>query len=111
MRYETDTITLPAHWASFLINGDPSSIADTDERERAQATVKRLAWEGWSIVSTEGEPRFTNKYRLYDGGAPWSAGDVLDYVMLRRKVGSARRGPRTGRLGDGTMPELDDFRF
>lgn len=27
----TETYTLPAHWASYLLNGDASGISDADE--------------------------------------------------------------------------------
>ena len=90
MAIETDTITLPSYWASALVNGDYSGLSDDSEVKRVNATIDRLAADGWHVVSTADdddgnsvEPRFTWHYRLYDPGADCSGGEVLDYVLLR----------------------------
>ena len=84
---QTDTVTLPAYYASAFINGDYSGLDDA-EAAHASEIVGRLALDGWEIVDVardeEGngqEPRFTWSYRLYEGNA--SGGDVLDYIVHR----------------------------
>ncbi len=87
MTIERDTITLPAAWASALINGDYSGFDYSNEYEddaaRCAATEQNLADQGWSIVSCNDEPRFTCNYRLYDPYADCVGGEVLDYTILR----------------------------
>ena len=86
MAMETDTITLPAAWACALINGDYTGFdysGNDAEAARCEAAEAALAAEGWSIVDCAGEARFTNSYRLYDAGADFDGGDVLDYTILR----------------------------
>ncbi len=83
-KIEVDTVTLPAVWASALVNGDWSGLdaADTAACERE---IERLKADGWSVVSTsdDAEPRFTKQYRLYNPGSDYTGGDVLDYVVHR----------------------------
>lgn len=85
---ECDTTTLPAYWASALINGDFSGL-DDDEAARCRAAIGQLAADGWRIVDTardeDSEQRFTWHYQLYDPGADCSGGEVLGYVILRPK--------------------------
>lgn len=72
-----ETVTAPAYWASYLVNGDASGISG-DEQARADAWRKR---EGvLNVVSCADESRFTRMYQLYDPLAECSAGDVLDYT-------------------------------
>jgi hypothetical protein len=83
---ETDTITLPAAWASALVNGDYTSFDYDDDdagAARCEAAEAELAADGWSIADTVGEPYFTWSYQLYDGGADCSGGEVQDYTILR----------------------------
>jgi hypothetical protein len=84
-----DLITLPAPWASALVNGDTSSF-DNDPKELAayETQLAGLRSTGWEVVDVERdengealEPRFTNCYALYGGTA--GAGDVLSYVIRR----------------------------
>lgn len=82
---ETDTVTLPACWASALINSDYSGIPEC-EVDRASAAVHRLAYEGWQIADCEEDSRFTWSYRLYDPLADCDGGNVLDYTIIRRKI-------------------------
>jgi len=79
MTIETDTITLPAHWACALINGDDEGLCP-GEIERIDA----LLTDGWYVASdVEDSERFTWSYRLYDPGAPCDGGLVADYVIHR----------------------------
>lgn len=93
MAIETDTVTLPAAWACALINGDYTGFdyngADEAEAQRCEAAEAALAADGWSIVDCADEPRFTNMYRLYDAGADFTGGDVLDYTVLRAVADTA----------------------
>jgi hypothetical protein len=80
MTIETDIVTLPAYWASALVNGDTSGM-DDDEIADMEAQLDGLASEGWRVVSTvdDDEPRFTWSFNLYGGNC--AGGDVLDYVV------------------------------
>lgn len=80
---ETDTITLPAYWASAIINDDWTGISDDAEAERCRRQIDQLAMDGWRIVSTEGEAYFTWSYKVHDPGADCTGGEVIDYVIYR----------------------------
>ena len=80
---ETDTITLPAYWASAIINGDYSSLEDPAEAQRCRDVVSFWAQAGWDIVDCEEEARFTWHYQSADPGADCTGGDVLDYTMIK----------------------------
>lgn len=86
---KTDTITLPAYWATALVNGDYSGMTDEAEAARCRAVIAHWADKGWCLYDVarddDGEAheaRFTWSYRLYDPGADCSGGEVLDYVMI-----------------------------
>jgi hypothetical protein len=87
MSIEVEKITLPAYWASALVNNDYSGIQDPDEAVRCRAQVVKLVADGWEVVDCADEPRFTWSYQLYDPGASCSGGEVLDYAILRRYKG------------------------
>lgn len=76
---ESDTVTGPAHWASYLINGDDSGMTD-EEIAACNAWQKKL--EPWYVVSTadDDEPRFTNSYDIHSG-TDIRGGSVIDYVV------------------------------
>lgn len=80
-----DTVTLPAYWASALVNNDWSGLTEV-ETVMCRAAIARLAADGWSVVSTvdDDEPRFTWSYQLYCPEADCSGGDVLDYVVHKK---------------------------
>ena len=82
--HHINTVTLPAYWASALVNGDYSGLDDA-EAARCEAAEAKLAEDGWSVVSTadDDEPRFTWSYKLYDPEADCSGGEVLDYTVLK----------------------------
>ncbi len=81
----TTTVTLPAYWASALINGCYDSL-DEAEAARCEATINQLADEGWAVVSCDDESRFTWNYKLYDTGADCDGGDVLTYTLIKRRA-------------------------
>src|SRR6185436_4433097 len=54
-KIETDTVTLPACWASALINGDESSFSLDDDGGEVEivaidAALAPLTAEGWSVI-------------------------------------------------------------
>jgi hypothetical protein len=84
MTIKVDTITLPAYWASALVNGDFSGL-DANEEGECRAMIKDLWRRGLAVVSTADgtagyAPRFTKHYRLYAPLSAFSAGEVLEYV-------------------------------
>lgn len=74
MKFET--VTLPSHWASYLINGDDSGLDDDDARE----IVATLVREGVrNVVDLDDDSeRFTWHYRMYGGNA--EGGSVCDFI-------------------------------
>lgn len=84
MTIQFDTVTLPAYWATALVNNDWSGL-NADEADMCRAAIERLKTAGYQIVSTvdDAEPYFTWQYRLYCPEANCSGGDVLDYVAHR----------------------------
>jgi hypothetical protein len=72
---ETTTLSLPAYWASYLINGDASGLED-GEQERVD---EFLAREGLPApVSCSDEAYFSRHNDAHIG----LAGDVLHYTFL-----------------------------
>jgi len=71
----TRTLTLPAYWASYLINGDASGL-EPGEQETVDAFLAR---EGLPApVDCTAEPYFSRHNDAHTG----LAGDVLDYTFL-----------------------------
>jgi hypothetical protein len=73
---EVITVIAPAAWASYLVNGDASSLSDA-EVAQADRYVK-----GVRIVSTVdgAEPYFTSRFQLYGGIENAACGEVIEYV-------------------------------
>ncbi len=79
-KLRADTVTGPAHWACYFINGDASRLDDADIA-RADAWVER---NGCPVsIADDDEGRFTWSYDLYAGypDAP-RGGTVVDYIIL-----------------------------
>lgn len=75
---EVEQRTAPAHWASYLVNGDASGLG-ADEQAAADRWVKRLSQDGWRVVSAEGEAWFAHScdaLRRFNG-------DIIEYVLHR----------------------------
>lgn len=70
---EIEEYTLPAYWASYLINGDASGLED-GEQERIDAWLKAHG-NPWCLGCSD-ESYF--KHTFYDVGGEL-AGDALDY--------------------------------
>jgi hypothetical protein len=85
MAFEHDTTTLPASWASALVNNDTSGLSDA-ETKRLIAAVDKLLGDGWTVVDTVADSeRFTWYYRAYDPQQETDGGNVMDYVITRAK--------------------------
>ncbi len=84
---EVTTATAPAHWASYLVNGDasgfdyyntPTHAAGDEDKAQCDRWLNRLAEDGWRVVSCEGEPYFA---RSSDAGVRNC--DIIEYVLHR----------------------------
>lgn len=74
---KTITYTLPAYWASYLINGDASGLDDGE-----QAVIDAwLAKEGYPNIVSCGDESYFSRYN--DAGT--LAGDVMEYTALVRE--------------------------
>ncbi len=83
-----DTVTGPAYWASYLVNGDDSSLTP-EEKAHADAWAARLG--DWSVVGiadgedgSDQEARFTWSYDIHSG-TDTRGGDVVDYVIHKHE--------------------------
>ena len=82
MNIETIEYTLPAYWASYLINGDASGfdIANTPDDPDA-GTREQLEIDQW--LESEGNPHFVDcgeQYFSWHNDATSLGGDVCDYI-------------------------------
>lgn len=83
MTIETSTITLPAYWASALINADQSGMSES-EIACMNAYLDTALKGGWYVVSTEGEPYFSWHFGRHGGEC--DGGQLQDYVVHRQKT-------------------------
>lgn len=74
MRDRTETHTLPAYWASYLINGDDSGLSD-NERRRIDRYVKVNGLGACLDVTNEEE--FS-----WDNDADELAGSTAEYTFI-----------------------------
>lgn len=80
--FETTTVRAPAHWASYIFNGDSSGL-DDDDAYACMRFVTGLSEEGWRFTGTEEvDPWFA---RTNDAGT--LACDVFTYELLRECSG------------------------
>ncbi len=70
-----------AYWASYIINGDASSL-EPAEKALCDAWLQRELEEGEDIVDCAEESHFSWHYGLHTG-ADCSGGDLLKYTVLR----------------------------
>ena len=84
MSVRFETITAPEHWASYLINGDRTSLSES-EIEMVKRWLARECIARDDFVSCSDEPRFTWSYRLYCPEAEANGGSVLDYTYAVRE--------------------------
>ncbi len=80
MTIQSDIVTGPAYWASYLVNGDASGMSPA-EKAAADAWHASLA-PAYVVATSDDEPRFTWHFSLYGGTC--RGGDVLDYVVHSR---------------------------
>ena len=90
---DTLKITLPAYWASYIINGDGSGL-EPGEKEIADRAIKRECGDEWTIIDCSEEARFTWSYRLYNPEADCEGGEVLDYTAIRLPQSDNNRAAR-----------------
>lgn len=79
-----DVYELPAHWASFIINGDDSGMTDF-EVEIATAELDNIYDAGHVLVDVIGEPFFMKQRRAWKrwaGSDRVIAGMVYEYVAV-----------------------------
>ena len=74
-----ETIKAPDHWASYLINGDASSL---DAREIRAADYWLELNDVESVVDCSEEAEFTWHYGLYNPLADCAGGSVLEYTVF-----------------------------
>lgn len=123
---EQTTASAPAHWASYIVNGDASGLEfsntpDNNAGDRdiaaCDAWLASLAADGWSVtVDSDREPEFrhTCDARAF---APL-AGDMLEYTLYRRiesapappAIGDAIRSEATGETVRVIQVERDRVR-
>ena len=81
MKYETIDYTLPAYWASALINGDYSGMADSELETIEWFCLDVIAEHGNAFFSTnDGEPSFITYHDAKYLGV--LAADCLTYSIL-----------------------------
>jgi hypothetical protein len=104
---EVDTVTGPSYWASYLINGDDSSL-DPEEKAHADRWIEKL--KPYYVVDVErdedgdgSDPRFTWSYGLHSG-TDTNGGDVVDYVV-HKDTGSDHEPSRFDVLRDSGESE------
>jgi hypothetical protein len=78
-KIEVEVVTMPAAWASYLVNGDASSLTES-EVAAADAYTKGVTVVGvHEYADATNEPRFTRAFRIFGGTS--DAGEVLDYTV------------------------------
>jgi len=67
---------MPAHWASYLINGDASGLT-LEERSQCNAYLKAQGIA--DVIGCDEEAHFSWSFSLYGGDA--EGGDLLNYTV------------------------------
>lgn len=91
---QAETITLPANWASALVNDDFSGL-DDEESDQCQMMMHELAQHGYQVVDAAGEPYYTNNYQTHNPHSQYRGGEVMDYIV--HKAPSRQPQEHTGR--------------
>ena len=79
---EFTAIAGPAHWASYLINGDASGLEE-GELAKVEAWLEREGILGIQDVDSDSE-RFTWHYRMYAPECGYDGGTVVDYICTMK---------------------------
>lgn len=81
-----DVYELPAHWASFIVNGDGSGMTDS-EVELATAELDAIFDAGHVLVEPIGEPFFERNpaWKRWSGSDKVIAGMVYEYVAISHR--------------------------
>lgn len=89
MAIEVTTATAPAHWVSYLVNGDasgfdyyntPEDKAGDRDKAACDTWTARLAEDGWYVVSTDDE----ESHFAHSNDADTLPGEVITYVLHRQ---------------------------
>lgn len=88
--WETERVTLPASWASALVNSDGLGLEDdAGDAAACRAWIAEAAEEGWRVVDVargveenDEDPWFSANAGLH--GSPYSGADLLTNVRERR---------------------------
>lgn len=77
----TETELMPAHWANYLINGDPSGMEDNDITRCDEHIDKIIGFRDASVtVEDDAEPFFSWSFDLHGGNA--KGGELLEYTII-----------------------------
>ena len=81
-----DVYELPAHWRSFIMDGDKSGMTDS-EIELALAEMDNSFDAGHILVDVIGEPFFERSpaWKRWSGSDKVIAGMVHEYVAIRHR--------------------------
>lgn len=81
-----DVYELPAHWVSFIMNGDDSGMTDS-EVELATAELDNIFDAGHILVDVIGEPFFERNpaWKRWSGSDKVIAGMVYEYVAISHR--------------------------
>jgi len=81
-----DVYELPAHWRSFIMDGDKSGMTDS-EVELAIAEMDNIFDAGHILVDVIGEPFFERSpaWKRWSGSDKVIAGMVYEYVAVRHR--------------------------
>lgn len=90
MAHPQTHIVGPASWASYLINGDASSLSEND-REDADDWLKRervqiIGIQRSDVTDMECEPYFTTHARLHAPELGVDGMMALDYIALELSI-------------------------
>lgn len=83
MTLTANTITAPAVWCSYFINGDDSGL-NLEEKAQADAWCAREGISRHDFVSCSDEPSFTRAMRLHAPELDCDSGDVLEYTYFTK---------------------------
>lgn len=71
-------VTGPAHWASYLVNGDASGLTPKEKRQ-CDAWCERLGII--NVVSCGDEAWFTWHVQAHAPEVDYEGGDIIDYTV------------------------------
>lgn len=94
-RWEAQTLDVPSHWLSALVNGDETSFDyhdDAADYKAYEAFCDAELSGGWSITDCDNEGSFAKYHDARPYGA--LAGDVVTVLAMRLKPAAVAADPR-----------------